>query len=1484
MSSNGTQVLLIEDNPADARLIQEALTEVIDIRFDSHATSTLTEGISHLESSSSVDIILADLSLPDSHGLDTFYRLHRQFPKIPIVILTGLDDRELALKAVKEGAQDFIVKGDRRGDQMVRIIRYAIERNRLVNELEEKNQALQAAKLDLENTVAVRTKELQESEERFRSVYETAPLAFVVWDQDCLITDWNSKAEELFGWAAEEVLGRNFFEIIIPEEAQSQVKGVVETLLQGELPNRSINENITKNGEIIVCEWNNAILHDSEGKFVGVLSLALDITQRKEAEDALRKSEERAQAHLSFLETVMEQSSFAMWISDPSGTVIKTNNALRSTLNLEDEQIIGKYNVLNDGNLIEQGVMPQVQAVFEQLEPARFRIPWTGNRAGEVDFEEARNLWIDVAIFPILDSVGKLSNAVCQFIDVTEQVQAHKAIEDSHARMTTILDSIDADVYVSDMDTYEIIFTNQHLQGSFGDDIVGKTCWKIFRGESGPCPHCTNEQLLDSKGKPAGIVTWECQNPITKNWYINQDRAIKWVDGRYVRLQIATDITERKKAEQSIKESEEKFRLVTETIQDVFWMSTPGVTEMIYISPGYEKIWGRARESLYASPSSFIEGIHPDDLEQYLSVIENFHAQGKTYKCEYRIRSGGKTELWIQERGFPIIDEQGNVNLMTGICTDITERKLAEAALLESEARFRTSFHTSPDSININRLEDGLYVDINEGFTGITGFTREEVVGRTSTEVDIWVDPFDRQKLVEGLEKTGRVNNLEAEFRMKDGRVITGLMSARVIELDGKPHILSITRNISDLKAVESALLRNQAMLNASQALAKVGGWEWDVGREEMYWTEETYHIHGVSLDEVSPGSSEHIDKSVECYLPEDRPVILAAFQKCVETGEPYDLEFPIIDFQEQKKWIRTRGEAIRKGGEIVRVVGNIMDITEQKQAESELQKSNRALKMLSECNQAMIRAASEDELLHNICKNIIKFGGYRLAWVGFAEQDQEKNVYPAAQAGFEEGYLEGLQLTWADNERGRGPTGTAIRTGETTIARDILNDPQYAPWREQAHKRGYASSIAVPLITPKASPLSERGDSAQIFGALNIYAPEAEAFNEAEVELLEELADDLAYGITALWTTDALQESEAHFRSLIDTAQNYVLYRIVSDFDQPYHGRVQFVSPSIREVMGAENPYELSTWFTNIHPDDRKRVTEANTASMEKKQPFNQIMRIYHPEKKNWRWIHAISHPVTSREVHRVYFNGIILDITERLLAEQAVKHSREQLRALTNYLQSAIEDERAHISREIHDEFGQLLTGLKMDLSWLARKVDENSPLNERIQAMDKLTDQAITIMRRISSALRPGLLDDLGLLPALEWYTNEYDSRPNISASLSLPSEEADLDPALQTTLYRIYQEILTNVARHAQANKVTASLKVNPNELILKVKDDGIGISQAELQGTKSLGLLGMRERAAKWGGQVEITGKKGKGTTVRVQIPLPAVSPEDALSL
>jgi PAS domain S-box-containing protein len=231
-------------------------------------------------------------------------------------------------------------------------------------------------------------------------------------------------------------------------------------------------------------------------------------------------------------------------------------------------------------------------------------------------------------------------------------------------------------------------------------------------------------------------------------------------------------------------------------------------------------------------------------------------------------------------------------------------------------------------------------------------------------------------------------------------------------------------------------------------------------------------------------------------------------------------------------------------------------------------------------------------------------------------------------------------------------------------------------------------------------------------------------------------------------------------------------------------------------------------------------------------------------------------------------------LDITERKRVEKEIKESREQIRNFAAHLGSAREQERTVIAREIHDELGQSLTALKMDLSWLYKKMPRDKALlPKRTKSMLGLVDTTIQSVKRISSELRPGLLDDLGLSAAIEWQGEEFQNHTGIRCEVSVEPEDIILDQERSIAIFRIFQEALANVARHAKATRVKASLKTKAGKLELKVRDNGRGITEEKISDPKSFGLIGIKERAQFLDGTVEIRGIRDKGTTITVRIPL-----------
>jgi PAS domain S-box-containing protein len=230
--------------------------------------------------------------------------------------------------------------------------------------------------------------------------------------------------------------------------------------------------------------------------------------------------------------------------------------------------------------------------------------------------------------------------------------------------------------------------------------------------------------------------------------------------------------------------------------------------------------------------------------------------------------------------------------------------------------------------------------------------------------------------------------------------------------------------------------------------------------------------------------------------------------------------------------------------------------------------------------------------------------------------------------------------------------------------------------------------------------------------------------------------------------------------------------------------------------------------------------------------------------------------------------------DVTEKMMAEEKLKKSHEELRQLATHLQDIREDERTHIAREIHDELGQQLTGLKMDISWLSKKINGQSPeINQKLSESLQLIDETVKTVRRIATQLRPSILDDLGLVSAMEWQSEEFEKRFKISTIFRSNVNTIDIEPEIATGIFRVFQESLTNVLRHSRATEVRASLQYEDDELTLDITDNGVGFNSDEIENKKTLGLLGMKERTLMMGGTYNISSKPGEGTAVVISVPI-----------
>jgi two-component system sensor histidine kinase UhpB len=348
-------------------------------------------------------------------------------------------------------------------------------------------------------------------------------------------------------------------------------------------------------------------------------------------------------------------------------------------------------------------------------------------------------------------------------------------------------------------------------------------------------------------------------------------------------------------------------------------------------------------------------------------------------------------------------------------------------------------------------------------------------------------------------------------------------------------------------------------------------------------------------------------------------------------------------------------------------------------------------------------------------------------------------------------------------------------------------------------------------------------------------------------------------------------QRAEDRTRFIIDTIPTMV-WSLQAD------GTLEFVNQRWMDYTGLSLEEVTKDSTRPMHPEDTPRVMEKWLPDLAAGRPSEDEMRLRRADGE-YRWFLVRTAPLRDESGKIIKWYGVSTDIDARKRAEGQLTATTEQLRALSASLRSAREQESTRIAREIHDELGGALTTLRWDLEEIADIVSDAKDsaqlgaLRKRIDAMVTLTEATLDTVRRLASELRPIALDELGLVEAIEWHARQFESRTGIVVQYECALDKVELNNEQSIAVFRILQEALTNILRHAQANRVAITMRQGDGEYLLTINDNGRGIREGEKSGAHSLGLLGMRERAHLIGAKIDITGLEGKGTLVAVSIPI-----------
>ena len=527
------------------------------------------------------------------------------------------------------------------------------------------------------------------------------------------------------------------------------------------------------------------------------------------------------------------------------------------------------------------------------------------------------------------------------------------------------------------------------------------------------------------------------------------------------------------------------------------------------------------------------------------------------------------------------------------------ERKLADEATKKCEMRLAHFFHATFEVIFIH--EQGRVLDVNPAIVDVLGYQPDEVIGKNLIE---YIEP-ESQRLL-SFSPDGDCNkSSEINVINKGGDVVPAEVRAKTLELGGRAVDILGLRIITEHKQIEKALRESERRLRSVVTSAPIVLWALD--KRGTFTLSEGQGLKALGL---KPG--EIVGSSVFDIF-RDVPELLEDCKRALG-GDSFVNERVIAERVYEMHF----SPILTENGGLIGTIGVASDITARKKAEkalrkahgelemrvqkrtAELLKASRAYKVLSDCSGVLVRASGEREFLHEVCRIIVEEGKYRMAWVGMAEQNKAKTVRPVSQAGFEYGYLEKVRFSWGDNELGRGPTGTAIRTGKPVINKDVLTNPNYSAWRSAAIERGYESSISLPLIGRD-----------RVLGALNIYASEPDAFTHDEIDLLMDLASDISFGIVALRTRAERKLAEQQVYDLLQ--QNRSLTQ-----------RLFEAQETERRHVARELHDEFGQWLTavQLHAQGITELSQDKTSKI-----FSSAKKISHSAAEMHKAIRGIVH-----------------------------------------------------------------------------------------------------------------------------------------------------------------------------------------------------------------------------------------------------------------
>ncbi|HMU23828.1 MAG TPA: PAS domain S-box protein [Ferruginibacter sp.] len=855
---------------------------------------------------------------------------------------------------------------------------------------------------------------------------------------------------------------------------------------------------------------------------------------------------------------------------------------------------------------------------------------------------------------------------------------------------------------------------------------------------------------------------------------------------------------------------------------------------------------------------------------------------------------------------------------------DITERREAEIALEKIHERLQYHINNTPMAF-IEMDSHPRVIQGNENVEKVFGWTEDELLKNPQSFWELFYKddlPFVKDSITQLVSQGSSKNIFTARSITKNGKIIFCEWYNSVLK-DKAGTVIGIMSLVLDIterkKSLEQLELSEKALQKSNERFTLVARatndavWDWDFSTGKI-WGNDSY----CEIFDLKDTNEYSFEKFLEHLHPGDKDLMMNRFRDTLKQRnslitEEYRLKTA------KGQWLTFYNRAYilyNSDGKGYRMLGAMQDITE-------LRKSARQLTFEKELSDSIINSLPGIFYLMDNKGSIFRWNNNLVKVTGYsAEEIKTMNVvdffidkevaYHKIQSAFTEGesqqeahlvlkngnwipyYFTGIAIMYEGEEC---LMGVGIDVSERVKSQKELkkSEEHFRTLIEQASDGIFICDKYLQYLDVNTSATLLTGYTKEELLQMNIFDQVISVDPESENALLME---DLFNGNVVIRERQIRRKNgsiidveisakllpDGKFQGIVRditarkaAAESLRLsenkYRLLFNQNPMPMWMLSLPENSFVDV----NPAALSFYgyskeaFLQMHENDLEHSpAQHNSASLS----GNADVGIREHRKKDGTLVkvNIIAHDIIYEEkpCKLVLAN----DVTDKLAAEENLLKSHEELRQLATHLENIRETERTHMAREIHDELGQQLTGLKMDISWLNKKIkSEDEEINQKIKDTISLIDKTVITVRRIATQLRPSILDDLGLIAAMEWQSEDFEKRSEIPTYFSANVLMLEVKPEIATVVFRVFQECLTNVLRHASASLVEANLIVSEGKLELTIKDNGKGFDPAEIENKKTLGLLGMKERVLLMGGTYQITSEPEKGTLVRIIVPL-----------